>query len=51
MLTLLPGADVIAALVTYRLLYFWLPGLAGAACLALFELRRRRPAPRPAPAQ
>lgn len=45
-LALLPGGDVVPALIAYRALYYWIPGLAGGALLAAFEWRRRRAAPR-----
>jgi uncharacterized membrane protein YbhN (UPF0104 family) len=50
-LALLPGVDVIAALLAYRLLYFWIPGLVGAGCLVGFEWTRRRRTMRPAAAR
>lgn len=39
---LLPGADVVGALIVFRVVYFLIPFVLGAASLALIELARRR---------
>ncbi len=39
---LLPGADVVGALIVFRVVYYLIPFVLGAASLALLELARRR---------
>jgi uncharacterized membrane protein YbhN (UPF0104 family) len=41
MVALLPADDVIGGLVAHRLIYFLVPGVLGAATMAIVELRRR----------
>jgi hypothetical protein len=41
-LSLVPGADVVAALIAFRTIYFLIPFAIGSTLLGLIELRRRR---------
>lgn len=41
-LSLVPGADVVAALIAFRTIYFLIPFAIGSTLLGIIELRRRR---------